>query len=260
MQTIRTLQRHPLCVLAALLTISWPGMAADPLAATIDVQSQIERDAARSQDRVDEAYETKRQLLEEYRTTVRELESLGRYNDQLARMIKRQDASIHALGSQLDEALVTRRDIIPLLVRMVATLKRFIELDAPFLVSERQGRVEDLYEMIDSPKLSIGEKYRRVLEAYQIEMDYGRTVAAYRGTLPLGNGERTVDFLRVGRVSLLYRSLDGAEAGFWDEVARSWRSLPDDYRTSLQKGLRVAQKQTAPDLLRVPVPAPESMP
>ncbi len=235
-------------------------MAADSLEAIIDVQSHIERDAALSQDRVDDAYESKRQLLEEYRTTVRELESLRGYNGQLARMSERQDASIHTLGTQLDEAQVTRRDIIPLITRMVVTLERFIELDAPFLVSERQGRVEDLNGMIDNPNLSIGEKYRRVLDAYQIEMDYGRTVGAYRGTLPLGNGERTVDFLRVGRVSLLYRTLDGSGAGFWDKVARSWRPLPDGYRSSLQKGLRVAQKQTAPDLLRVPVPAPESKP
>ncbi len=54
------------------------------------------------------------------------------------------------------------------------------------------------------------ERYRRLLEAYQIELDYGRTMISYKGKLEDG---READFVRVGRVSLLYRTADGEEVG-----------------------------------------------
>lgn len=247
-------------ILALGVLLSGLGQASDTLDAAVEEQKEIARDAAQSQGRVDEASAATRQLLEEYKRSVRELDSLRRYNDHVARMTERQDASIRSLETQLAAVQVTERDIVPLMSRMVETLERFIALDAPFLAAERRERVAGLQDLADSPDISLGEKYRRVLEAYQIETDYGRTVEAYRGEQPLGGEERTVDFLRVGRVALLYRSLDGADTGFWDKEERSWKLLPETYHASLEKGLRVAQKQSAPELLRIPVPAPEALP
>ena len=62
---------------------------------------------------------------------------------------------------------------------------------------------------------------------------------------------RTVDFLRIGRVSLYYLSLDGVEAGIWHDNA--WQKLDDSYRQSISLGLKVAKKQLPPDLLVLPV-------
>ena len=95
------------------------------------------------------------------------------------------------------------------------------------------------------------------MEAYQIETDYGRSVEAYRGVLQHGGGERTVDFLRVGRIGLFYRSLDGIQAGSWDAASRSWQALSDEYRGELKQAFAVARKQSAPELLILPLAAPE---
>ena len=233
------------------------GRSAEPLDASIREQIQTAREAAESQQRIDATFDTTQGLLQQYRRSLDDLESLRAYNDHLARMTEAQDASIRALENELDQARVSRVEVIPLVQRMLDVLERFVALDVPFQQEERRERIDALRSSIDSPGLSIAEKYRRVLKAYQTELEYGRGVDAYRGRHPLEEQERAVDFLRVGRIALLYRTLDGSEVGLWDSGTKTWRPLPHHYQTAVEKGLGVAQKQRAPELLRIPVPAPE---
>jgi hypothetical protein len=65
-----------------------------------------------------------------------------------------------------------------------------------------------------------------------------------------------VDFLRIGRVSLTYQSVGGSHTGAWDNAARQWVELPPEtYKTAVAQGLRIAEKQVAPDLILAPVSA-----
>jgi hypothetical protein len=52
-------------------------------------------------------------------------------------------------------------------------------------------------------------------------------------------------------------TLDGLTIGHWDQQQDSWVELDDEYRSSLDRALRIARKQLPPDLTRLPVPAPE---
>jgi hypothetical protein len=107
--------------------------------------------------------------------------------------------------------------------------------------------------------VAISEKYRRIVEAYQVEMDYGRTIEAYEGELAGEAGDpRTVQFLRVGRVTLLYQTLDGHETGYWDVEQKRW-VVDDAYAHSFKEGIAVAKKARAPEMLIVPVPAPQEV-
>ena len=83
----------------------------------------------------------------------------------------------------------------------------------PFLLEERRKRIAGLRDIMNRADVSLSEKYRRVVEAYQIEMDYGRTIEAYDGRLGEGDDARTVQFLRIGRVVLMYQTLDGRRDG-----------------------------------------------
>ena len=112
---------------------------------------------------------------------------------------------------------------------------------------------------MDRADVTNAEKYRRIVEAYQIENDYGRTIEAYRGSLKLGDRERTVDFLRFGRIALVYQSLDESEAGVWSQETRSWLPLDASHRSAIRAGLRIARKQAAPDLIELPPPSPMLM-
>jgi hypothetical protein len=101
--------------------------------------------------------------------------------------------------------------------------------------------------------VSLSEKYRRILEAYQVETEYGRTIEAYQAALINGDSGRTVDFLRIGRVGLYYLSLDGREAGMWDNKTKQWHVLPTDQNQAVSQGLKVALKQLPPNLLVLPM-------
>lgn len=234
--------------------------ATESLSASIEIESELVAAAAASQRRVDRVHEEAQTLLAEYSALASELHSLRRYNDHLEQMVGRQQEAYAERENQLAEIDITHRDILPLMSRMVESLSRFIDLDVPFLLTERRLRVDRLRAMMDSPDISVAEKYRRVLEAYRIETEYGRSVEAYRGSLEIHSRPHTVEFLRAGRVVFIYRTLDGSKAGAWDPAVASWIELADGDRMALTKAFRVARKQAAPDLLQLPVPAPVPSP
>ena len=142
----------------------------------------------------------------------------------------------------------------PLMLRMIDTIEKFVAFDVPFLIEERTERIAELRKLMKRADVTSAEKYRQVMEAYQIENEYGRTIESYRGAVELGGRETTVDFLRFGRISLVYQSLDQADSGVWNQETRSWDRLDSSYRSAIRQGLRIARKQAAPDLIRLPLP------
>jgi hypothetical protein len=220
------------------------------------VKEQIRTDAAAraSQERVNQLDDETQKLLSEYRKALADTESYNSYADQLTAQVQSQREEIDGIQAKLSEVDRTAREVSPLMQKMLETLARFVELDVPFLVDERAKRVTGLQQMMTRADVTISEKYRRILEAYQVEMDYGRTIEAYEGKLGEGEGARTVQFLRVGRVSLLYQTLDGKETGYWDQQKKGW-TIDDQYAHTFKQGIAVAKKLSAPEMLIVPVPA-----
>lgn len=139
---------------------------------------------------------------------------------------------------------------------MIEGLERFVQLDIPFLLEERTQRIETLKDLMDEPNVSVAEKFRKVMEAFQIENEFGRTIESYTDTIEIDGGVREVEFLRIGRVALLFQSADGSMTGVWDEESKTW-NMSDEHRNEVKKGLRVANELIAPELLLLPVPAPE---
>ncbi len=161
-----------------------------------------------------------------------------------------------ALADSIDKVSLIERQIVPLMVRMLDSLEEFIRLDVPFLQEERADRLTQMRSMMERSDVIAAEKFRRILEAYEIENEYGRTIEAYKGTLEVAGKNSEVDFLRVGRVALLYQTVGGTHTGAWNKESKSWDSLaPEQYKQEVAKGLRVARKQVAPDLLVLPIAA-----
>jgi hypothetical protein len=222
----------------------------------VNEQTGADQEAAASQERISEIDDETQKLLGQYRTAVGEKESIEAYSAQLEIQIQSQVKDIDSIQTQLQEVETTAREVLPLTQKMLDTLAEFVALDVPFLSEERQKRIATLKDVMARADVSLSEKYRRVVEAYQIEMEYGRTVDAYEGRLGDGPEARTVQFLRIGRVSLMYQTLDGNETGFWDADDKKW-VVDDDFRQAFKHGLDIAKKISAPDLLVVPVHAPK---
>jgi hypothetical protein len=208
-----------------------------------------------SQRRIDALSEETDKMLAEYRTRLKQIDALRIYNSQMEQLIASQDLEMASLRRQIDDVEVVGRGVTPLMLKMIDALDAFVALDVPFLKEERATRVQHLRELMGRADVTNAEKYRRILEAYQIENDYGRTIEAYRGTLADG---RTVDFLRVGRIALVYQTLDADELAVWDQETEDWIELDSSYRTAIKQGLRIARKQSAPDLIRLPLPAAQA--
>tara|TARA_R110002050_G_scaffold9504_1_gene33165 strand:+ start:313155 stop:313922 length:768 start_codon:yes stop_codon:yes gene_type:complete len=223
----------------------------------IDSQVQTDVAAQKSQQQIDGLADETVQLLSEYRETLRQTDSLRAYNDQLDKLVSSQQKELDSINVQLRNIESTQRDIVPLMLKMIDTMTQFVALDLPFLPKERQTRIVQLQTLMERADVTIAEKYRRILEAYQVETEYGRTIEAYRDELTVDDVTRTVDFLRIGRVSLYYLTLDGLEAGMWD---KGWQVLPNEYRQPISQGLKVAMKQLPPDLLVLPVKTTEMTP
>jgi vacuolar-type H+-ATPase subunit E/Vma4 len=221
-----------------------------------DAQEQGNRQAAQAQEGIDTAFDATLDEADRYAQALAEAESLERYNTELRKQVEEQRAQIRSVEEQLTEIETTNRAISPLMTQMVAALEQFVGFDVPFLINERRERIEILKSTLGRADVPISEKYRNILEAYQIELEYGRTLDAYDGRLGDGADARTVVFVRLGRVSLMYQTLDGTETGYWDANARSW-TVDNSYAEAVAQALRVARREGAPELLTVPVPAPE---
>jgi hypothetical protein len=223
----------------------------------LDDRSSGNDEAAAVQKRIDETSDQTDDLLAKYRTALKQTDAIRVYNSQMRELIASQDAELASLERQLNQIELVGRSVMPLMSKMVDAYESLVSLDLPFLMDERNERIENLRLLMTRSDVTSAEKYRQIMEAYQIENEYGRTIEAYRSTLDLGGREVTVDFLRFGRVALVYQTPDGTESGVWNQATRSWDALDSAYRGPIRDGRRIARKQSAPDLIRLPLPAPE---
>lgn len=251
-------QRTTLMALGACILLMSIGTASGQgLDSSVQVEQKINKDSAKSQTRVSSLARQTQDLLTEYRGVVRETESLKIYNDNLQRVVNDQRAEVESINRQLAGLEATNRGVVPLMLEMIAALEGIVEADIPFRIEERRARVERLINMMDQAEVTASEKYRRVMEAYQGELEFGRTTEAYSDTLPTTG--QTVDFLRVGRTLLVYQTSDNSVTGWFNPRTRVFEELDDDrFRLEVKEGLAIARNEKAPNLVMLPVPAPEA--
>ena len=259
-----TMHRLKNVLIAALVsTGALVGTVAAVQASTLDSilnVGEAKNEAARkSQAKIDRLADETRDLLSDYKTVTKQIDGLKVYNARLQRQIENQMKRVGSIDESISQVTVIQRQMTPLVIRMIDGLEQFVELDVPFEKEERLQRIQFLRNNLDRADVTVAEKFRGVLEAYNIELQYGRGIDTYRGTIDLGGTKRDVDFLRVGRIALVYQTTDGALAGAWDKSAGSWVELPSgEYDAAIRKGIRIAKKQATIELLSMPVSAPEA--
>ena len=196
-------------------------------------------------------------LLKQYTQIMKIVDSLEVYNQQQEGLIASQESEMAVVMESTENVTSVARQLPALLEVMVANLEKFVELDVPFRVSERQGEVEMLKEMMERPDIAVSEKFIRVMEAYEKETQYGDSYESYSDVILLEGKKRQVDVLRFGRVSLSFQTPDLVVTGVWNNRARQWEILSDEYRKDVRLAIRIASNTMTPDLVGLPVATPE---
>lgn len=248
-------------IAAAVLSASALGssaiVSADPLTDLHNEEFKIHAAAAKSQEKINALFEQSQELLVEYRGVVDETENLKVYNDYVAGLVADQQRAIDSLQRQIDSIEETKQGIVPLMFRMIDSLDKFIDLDIPINLTERKDRVQRLRDIMASSNVTVSEQFRQVIEAYQIENEYGTRIASYQGTINNAGTEVTVDFFNLGRTALLALSLDQTSAWVWDNSTRSWEELGDEYLKPVVDAVKMAQGTIPADLIKLPIKAAE---
>ncbi len=213
--------------------------------------------AQESQERINNIVEGTRSLEDQYRSVNKEIDGLKVYNRLMRAQVEGQLATLEDIGLSMDQVDIINRQIFPLMERMIDGLSQSISLDIPFLLDERTQRVNDLEEIMERSDVSVAEKFRKVMEAYQIENEFGWTGDFYTQSLTIDGVTRSFNILRIGRVGLYFQSDDASVTGRWDNASREW-IIDNSSRNEIRKGLRMARQLIAPELISIPVPAAEA--
>ena len=189
----------------------------------------------------------------DYKDTLNEFNSLKNYDDQLSKIIDAQIIEISSINEQLDSLDSINIDILPLLKRMVDSLSKFITLDIPFLIEERKLRLQDLDALIVRADVTTAEKFRKIFEAYQLEANFGKTIESYQGFLTIKESEKAVDYFRLGRLGLYYRTPNGKETGYWNSSSQKWVHEGSSLDDEIKAALDIANRQSPPNFIKLPV-------
>jgi len=245
-------------VLAALVLAGPMVVYGQTLDEVLGVRTSTTEAGKKSQAKIDQLSDQTRDLLTQYKQTMKIVDGLKVYNRQQEGLIRQQEREIDDLNGSIDNVTVIERQIGPLIERMIDNLAKFIELDKPFLIAERRERIDFLRDVLDRSDVTVSEKFSQVLQAYQIENTYGSTIEAYTDVIDVEGKSRQVDMLKWGRATLVFQTPDAEITGVWDNKARTWVILDDSFRADVRDGLRIARKTKTADMVRLPFSAPES--
>lgn len=240
------------------IIIASPNIFSATVDNVLDVAAQKGKAAQLSQKKIDNDSAQAKDILAEYRQVMRTVDGLKVYNQKLQMQIGQQEKQLVQIEQSILDVTVIQRQILPQVEKMINILEEFVRLDIPFHPQERSERIGFLRANLDRPDVNIAEKFRQVLEAYKIENEYGRKIDTYSDNIEIEGMKRDVTILRVGRIALLYQTPDMEFSGMWDKQENSWTLLDSpEYAKAIRKGIRMADKQAAIDILMLPVSAPE---
>lgn len=240
---------NKLCKAVIVLSIFQITLFANTIDKSINVLEKTNTKLKSYQKSIDKNESIRENLLNEYKYTNANVKSTTIYNNQLKNIIKSQEEEITSLNQQIIDIEETQKNIFPLMINMIKSLKTLIAQDTPFLLDERLQRVEKLESMLNRADIQTHEKYRIILEAFKIEYDYAKTIESYQDKID----EKTYNFLRLGRTALYYQSLDLKEYGYFNKESKTWENIEElASKSNIRKAIKIAKKQQNVTLLNLP--------
>ena len=239
-------------MLASVVGLMTAAPASAQLESALNTAKASTSASAASQQRVE-------RLDDEADTAVREFRAVLQQKDNIALFVAQQDiflqsqkSEIASLRRQLGTVEQIKQGMSPMMLKMAAEIEDAIKDDMPFNLAERLARVERMKQTLADPDVSPAEQYRQVLNAFKIEVSYGQGIDSYEGMHPNKPGN-VVNFLRFGRVSLVYMTKDESEVGRYNIDTKQWEDVSGADALALRKAIRISKGEAAPDVVFAPV-------
>ena len=205
-----------------------------------------------SQQRVERLDDEADTAIREYRAVLQQTDNIALFVAQQDIYLQSQKSEIASLNRQLGTVEQIKQGMSPMMLKMAVEIEDAIKSDMPFNLAERLARVERVKNTLADPDVSPAEQYRQVLNAFKIEVSYGQGIDSYEGMHPTKPGN-VVNYLRFGRVSLVYMTKDESEVGRYNIDTRSWDVLNGADALALRKAIRISKGEAAPDVVFAPV-------
>ena len=220
------------------------------LSETVKGTVEIRQDTQRKEDQWAQARE---ELEARYRAAKAGVETLEKQKG----VLEKKDQVLEEQGDELERRIEESRRLEQGLQEVMQTLlsrmEEWVEQDLPFLPEERAERIRSLKEALALTDTSAAEKLRRLLEALQVECEYGDTVEVYQQKIEVEGKPVFADIFRLGRLSIFWQTPDGTRVGEYDRVVGHWIELPTKYRRGIRVAIEMAAKQRPVELVKLPV-------
>ena len=242
--------KYKINALHLIMIFSISGFLSSDMESVLEVGRDNQILSAQSQNKIDLTERQTDKIVNEWKAVSKQVEGLKLYNEQKRIPIQAQLDLMDKLDEQLVQVVVMQRQIPPLAQRMLESLETFINLDTPFRIEERTNRIDLVRSSLAKPKVTASEQVRQVLEAYNIEAEYGRKIDTYESSLSDGT---VVNILVIGRIGMFYQTKDEQSSGRWNNDTASWDELPGSYRKPIRDGISMAKKLAPTDMLLMPI-------
>lgn len=245
-----SIAKHLLLAGAAVLALSTPAHA--QLDDAMRTAKSATAASAASQARVETNDDDADNMIREYRAVLQQIDNIQLFVDKQDIYLNSQAKEITSLNNQLGNVENIKRGMVPMMLRMTAAIEDSVEADMPFLLDERRARIQRLKDVLGDPAVSPAEQYRQVLNTYKIEVAYGQGLASYEGPHPSKEGLK-VDYLRYGRLALVYMTKDEKDIGYYDMGSNSWQPVSAKQGLAIRQAIRVANEEAAPEVVTAPM-------
>ncbi|MEM0986908.1 MAG: DUF3450 domain-containing protein [Pseudomonadota bacterium] len=239
--------------IAAALVMAASVPAEAQLSQALETGEQATRRAEQVQTQINQLDDERSDMVREFRTILQRRDAAELFARQQEKVVESQEREIESLTDQLGRVDEITAQTIPMMLDMITDLKAFVAADLPFKQEERQIRLNGLDAAMEDPQVSTAERYRLIIQAYQNEMEYGRTIDTWTDNIEVGGAEKAVDFFQYGRVALVWIDREDSEGQFYNRASGSWEQLPGGMIDDVREAIRVASGKKQQEVLFGPV-------
>lgn len=208
--------------------------------------------------------------------------------------IQQQSEEIETLTARIAEKsdVTAREELLPVVREMVAEIEKVMVSDLPFRIERRFALLDDLRADLQAEDVSVFDVYRRAMEIYGQEVNYGLQVGSYQGLNPIADRQRrrfkacqadtqsaTCDlnkeqqsalrngaeiedleeqlydgnYIHFGRLALLYLERDSSEGYRYNQTSSQWDALSNSELLGLRQNVRIARGESAIGTMTAPI-------